>query len=198
MKLLLNSQMAKRHSLHLQTERFHRKGGSALVRKPATITKRLGDGFYEQRLIREQIAQLMGRRFLTSYTNDEEAYQALMINGVTFAQQYQLIPGVALTEAQIAQLTSDIVWLVERTITLADGTTVQALVPQVYVRLQPGDINGQGTLLAGDSINLKLSGDLTNSGSIAGRTVVSITADNINNLGGLISNNWGQSKIKLL
>ncbi|WP_047552224.1 two-partner secretion domain-containing protein [Methylotenera sp. G11] len=170
---------------------------TALRYDPATLTKRLGDGFYEQRLIREQINQLTGRRFLTGYSNDETEYQALMTNGITFAQQYQLIPGVALSEAQIAQLTSDIVWLVEKTITLADGTTVQALVPQVYVRLQPGDIDGQGTLLTGNSINLKLNGDpatgaggtLVNSGSIAGRTLTSISADNLHNLGGRISGN---------
>jgi len=40
--------------------------------------KRLGDGFYEQRLIREQIAQLTGLRFLTGYSSDETQYQALM------------------------------------------------------------------------------------------------------------------------
>lgn len=69
------------------------------------------DGFYEQRLIREQIGQLTGRRFLENYSNDEQQYQALMSNGATFAQTHQLIPGAALTEAQVAQLTSDIVWL---------------------------------------------------------------------------------------
>ncbi|MFC5521084.1 hypothetical protein [Polaromonas jejuensis] len=30
-----------------------------------------------------------------------------------------------------------------------------------YVRMQPGDIDGAGTLLAGREINLNLSGDLT-------------------------------------
>jgi hypothetical protein len=52
-------------------------------------------------------------------------------------------PGVALTEAQMAQLTSDIVWLVEQTVTLADGSTTTALVPQVYLRLRPGDLDGR-------------------------------------------------------
>ncbi|MEF9388761.1 S-layer family protein, partial [Ralstonia solanacearum species complex bacterium KE056] len=31
---------------------------------PALTQKRLGDGFYEQKLVREQVAQLTGRRFL--------------------------------------------------------------------------------------------------------------------------------------
>jgi len=38
---------------------------SQLASDPATMQKRLGDGFYEQKLIREQINQLTGRRFLT-------------------------------------------------------------------------------------------------------------------------------------
>ncbi|MEI8363095.1 MAG: hypothetical protein WCG35_07730, partial [Betaproteobacteria bacterium] len=57
----------------------------ALAYDPVTTTKRLGDGFYEQKLVREQIAQLTGRRFLTGYSNDETEYQALMVNGVTEA-----------------------------------------------------------------------------------------------------------------
>lgn len=60
----------------------------------ASQTKRLGDGFYEQKLVREQIAQLTGRRFLTGYSNDEAEYQALMMNGVTVAKQFKLAPGV--------------------------------------------------------------------------------------------------------
>ena len=161
----------------------------ALGINPNTTQKRLGDGFYEQRILREQIAQLTGRRFLAGYSSDEAEYRALMDNGATYAKAQNLRPGIALSAEQMAQLTSDIVWLVEKTVTLPDGTTQQALVPQVYVRVQPGDIDGSGSLLAGDSINFKLTGDLTNSGSIAGRTVVSLTADNINNLGGRISGN---------
>jgi len=38
---------------------------SQLRLDPSAIEKRLGDGFYEQKLIREQVAQLTGRRFGT-------------------------------------------------------------------------------------------------------------------------------------
>ena len=161
----------------------------ALAYDPATTTKRLGDGFYEQKLVREQIAQLTGRRFLTGYSNDETEYQALMVNGVTEAKQFKLAPGVALSAAQVAQLTSDIVWLVEQTVTLADGSTIQALVPQVYVRVQAGDLNNNGALISADSVNLHVAGDLNNSGSIAGRTVLALNANNVNNLGGRITAN---------
>ncbi len=154
---------------------------------PNNILKRLGDGFYEQKLIREQVAQLTGYRYLDGYYSDEEQYAALMNAGATFAKEYGLRPGIALTPAQMAQLTSDIVWLVEQMVTLPDGSTQQVLVPQVYVRVRPGDINGNGALLSADAINIKGSGDLVNTGTIAGRTLVRIDADNINNLGGRIS-----------
>ena len=154
---------------------------------PNHTLKRLGDGFYEQKLIREQVAQLTGYRYLDGYYNDEEQYTALMNAGTTFAQQYGLRLGIALTPAQMAQLTSDIVWLVEQTVTLPDGTTQRVLAPQVYVRVRPGDIDGSGALLSADATVIKGTGDLTNSGTIAGRTMVSIQADNINNLGGRIA-----------
>ncbi|MDQ0590732.1 hemagglutinin repeat-containing protein [Variovorax paradoxus] len=151
---------------------------------PNHTLKRLGDGFYEQKLIREQVAQLTGYRFLDGFSSDEDQYTALMNAGVTFAKQYGLRPGVALTAAQMAQLTSDIVWLVEQTVTLPDGSTQRVLVPQVYVRVRPGDIDGSGALLSADATVIKSSGDLVNTGTIAGRTLVSINAENVNNLAG--------------
>lgn len=154
---------------------------------PANVQKRLGDGFYEQKLVRDQVAQLTGRRFLDGYVDDEAQYRALLDNAATIADAWGLRPGVALTPAQMAQLTSDIVWLVEQRVTLADGSTTTALVPQVYVRVRPGDIDGTGTLLAGRSVELNLRGDLVNSGTIAGRTAVKIDAQNLRNLDGRIS-----------
>jgi len=156
---------------------------------PTVTQKRLGDGFYEQKLIREQVAQLTGRRFLADYTSDEQEYKALMTSAVTFGQKYNLRPGIALTAQQLAQLTSDIVWLVEQTVTLPNGSIQKVLVPQVYVKVQPGDLDGSGALLAGKDVNINLTGDLTNSGTIAGRNVVSLTAENVNNLGGRIGGN---------
>jgi filamentous hemagglutinin len=162
---------------------------SQLSIDPVTTLKRLGDGFYEQKLVREQLAQLTGRRFMEGYSSDESQYQTLMTQAITFANAHQLAPGVALTETQVAQLTSDIVWLIEKSITLADGSMQQVLVPQVYMRLKEGDMHVDGTLIAAEQVQLNLAGDLNNSGSIAGRSIVSITAGNINNLGGHITAN---------
>ncbi|MDY0937418.1 hemagglutinin repeat-containing protein [Pseudomonas viridiflava] len=156
---------------------------------PALTQQRLGDGFYEQKLIREQVAQLTGRRFLDGYANDEAQYRALIDNAVTLADQWKLVPGVALSAEQMAQLTSDIVWLVQKDVTLANGQTRSVLVPQVYVRVQEGDLDGSGSLIAGQRLNLNIAGDLINSGSLAGRSVMAITAQNIENLGGRIQAN---------
>ncbi len=164
---------------------------TALALDPATALKRLGDGFYEQKLIREQIAQLTGRRFLEGYANDEAQYAALMSNAATFARAHQLRPGVALTAAQMAALTSDIVWLVEKSVTLRDGTTTKALVPQVYVRVREGDLRGDGAFISGNAVNFNLSGELRNSGTIAGRQVVAINADTVRNLGRISAENVG-------
>ncbi|RYG27987.1 MAG: S-layer family protein, partial [Burkholderiales bacterium] len=51
---------------------------TALSYDPAAVQKRLGDSFYEQKLIRDQVAQLTGRRFLDDHANDEAQYRALM------------------------------------------------------------------------------------------------------------------------
>ncbi|MCV2442582.1 two-partner secretion domain-containing protein [Acinetobacter bereziniae] len=156
---------------------------------PALKQKRLGDGYYEQRLVQDQIAQLTGFRFLQGYANDEAQYKALMNNGLTFAKNYNLRPGIALTAAQIAQLTTDIVWLEEKTIKLADGTTTKALVPQVYVKARASDLKGDGTLVSANQVRLNVQGDVLNSATIAGREALQISADSINQLGGRMQAN---------
>jgi len=159
----------------------------ALQNSPATMQKRLGDGFYEQKLVREQVLALTGHRFLGDYTSDDQEYKALMDNGLTYAKQWNLRPGVALSPEQVAQLTSDIVWLVTQEVTLPDGSKQSVLVPQVYVRVRPGDVDGGGALLSGRDVDINLTGDVTNSGKIAGRNLVRISADNIRNMGGTMA-----------
>lgn len=161
----------------------------ALGLDPALQQKRLGDGYYEQRLVQDQVAKLTGRRFLDGYGSDEEQYKALMNNGLSFAKQHHLRPGIALTPEQIAQLTSDIVWLEEKTIILADGSTTKALVPQVYVKARVGDLRGDGTLISADSIQLDIKDNVINSGTIAGREAVVLNAENIDVLNGRIQAN---------
>ncbi|MDU5782796.1 MAG: hemagglutinin repeat-containing protein [Pantoea sp.] len=157
-----------------------------LTQNSDNVLKRLGDGYYEQRLIREQVINLTGQRYLDGYSNDEDQYKALMNNAIDFSQEYHLTLGVALTPQQMALLTKDIVWLVNAQVRLPDGSTQTVLVPQVYARVQPGDVDGSGALIAGRNLNLNLGGGLFNSGTLAGREVVKLSADNITNLAGTI------------
>ncbi|WP_239353008.1 hemagglutinin repeat-containing protein, partial [Snodgrassella communis] len=161
---------------------------SALGQDPNKMQKRLGDGYYEQRLINEQIANLTGFRHLEGYQNDEEQYKALMNAGITAAREMSLVPGIALSAEQIARLTSDIVWLVNQTVTLADGSQQTVLVPQIYLMVRDGDINSAGALISANNISLHTNQDLNNQGSIAGRKIVDLGAQNISN-SGLISGN---------
>jgi filamentous hemagglutinin family protein len=152
---------------------------SALALDPALTQKRLGDGYYEQRLVREQVAQLTGRRFLDEYTSDEQQYQALMNAGVTYAQAHSLRPGIALSAEQMAALTQDLVWLVEQTVTLPDGTTVTALVPRLYTVARSDDLDGNGALLSARSLDIQLQGQFSSSGRIAALENARISANDI-------------------
>lgn len=160
---------------------------------PNITQKRLGDGYYEQQYIRDQIMTLTGRYYLGDYRSLDEQYKGLMDAGITTAQALNLRPGIALTDDQVAQLTTDMVWLVQQQITLADGSSQQVLVPKVYTRQAVGQIDGTGSLIAADSIDMQLSGDLTNQGSIVGHQSVNINATNLTNAnGGLIKGDYVQ------
>lgn len=149
---------------------------------PVNKHKRLGDGYYEQKLVNEQIARLTGYRRLDGYDNDEDQLKALMDAGITFARSQQLVPGVALSAAQVAQLTSDIVWLENQTITLKDGSQQTVLVPKVYVVARKGDLNSTGSLISANVLQLNAD-DIRNGGTIAGRKVVDLRAQNIEHSG---------------
>ena len=155
---------------------------------PGSVLKRLGDGFYEQQLVANQIMLATGQRFIGDYTNNQNEYAALLSAGVDTGKQFGLTVGTALTDAQMASLSSDIVWLVKQTVTLANGTTQDVLVPQVYLRANSSDITGTGTIIAANNINMQGQGTLTNTGTIAARNVAIITADNVVNRGALSAN----------
>ncbi|MGC5953776.1 hemagglutinin repeat-containing protein [Ralstonia pseudosolanacearum] len=152
---------------------------------PGATLKRIGDGFYEQQLIQQQIIRATGQRFIGDYTNNEDEYKALLAAGVAAGKAFGLNVGTALNDEQMARLTTDIVWMVKQTVTLADGSQQEVLVPQVYLRAKDTDITGGGTLMAGNNVSFQAKGDVTNSGTIASRRVTVVTGDNIVNTGTL-------------
>ena len=162
----------------------------ALRSDPQNILRRLGDGYYEQRLVREQVNQLTGRMFLTGYQDLEAQYKGLMDNGITFAKRFNLTPGVALSPAQVAQLTSDIVWFEEKEVTLPSGKQVKVMAPRVYAMAQKGDLNGEGALISAEVIDLR-SHRLTNSGTIAGRKLTLLNTESLFNAGTITGDKVG-------
>ena len=151
---------------------------------PSGQPRRLGDGFYEQKLVSDQILATTGQRFLDGFGDNDSQYKQLLANGAQFALNNGIKLGAALTEAQQRQLTTDLVWLVEQTITLPDGTTETVLVPQVYLLVREGDLKGDGTLMAGRDVKLTAGGDINNSGTIGARDATVMTAANIVNQAG--------------
>jgi filamentous hemagglutinin len=156
---------------------------------PAMTQKRIGDGFIEQKLIREQIAELTGRRYLPGYTADEIQFAALMESGLHHAESLQLRPGIELTGEQVSRLTSDLVWLVEQEITIPgkDGQpsrTERVLIPKVYLLPRAGDLQANGTLISGERVDLLVTDTLNNSGMIVGRSAVRLDTGTLNNDGG--------------
>jgi filamentous hemagglutinin len=156
---------------------------------PATTQKRLGDGFYEQRLVREQLAELTGH---ASYSgaSDDSTYQQLLTNAVSVAREFGLRPGIALSAEQVSQLTSDIVWMESQNVMLPDGSVEAVLAPKVYLAqvgkhaLQPG-----GALVTGNGVTIDTTDSIVNSGGVIdggnGRTLL-VAGEDIVNHGGSI------------
>ena len=161
----------------------------ALRADPQNMLKRLGDGFYEQRLINEQINQLTGRRFLEGYTSDYEQYKALMDNGLYYAKKWNLTPGLALTAAQMKELTSDLVWFEKRETQLPNGEKINVLAPKVYLSRRNSKINGEGSLISANHVIIRGMNQVDNSGTILGNSSLSITAQNIKNNEGRLQAN---------
>jgi filamentous hemagglutinin len=95
---------------------------------PEQILKRLGDGFYEQRLVQEQILSLTGKSVLAGYADTDAEYLALLTAGANLARGLQLAPGIGLSAEQVAALTENVVIMQTQ---MVDGQAV--LVPVVYL-----------------------------------------------------------------
>nr|WP_260854124.1 hemagglutinin repeat-containing protein [Paraburkholderia sp. BCC1886] len=151
---------------------------------PQKTIKRLGDGVYEQMLIRNQVTQLTGRTFLDGYSDSLSEYTALMNSGVAYAQEFGLAPGIALSASQMAQLTTGMVWLVSQDVTLPDGSHQTVLVPQVYLaKPDTVDLTHSGALVAGNAVNLKATGDVNSSGHVVSSLATTVVGNTVVNSG---------------
>lgn len=145
---------------------------------PDQTLKRLGDGLYEQRMMREAITARTGARFLAGMTSDEAMYRYLMDNALASQTALNLTVGLALTAEQVAALTHDIVWLEEHEVM---GEKV--LVPVLYLAQAEGRLAANGALIQGQDVTLISGSDLGNQGTIRAADNLSIVAPNIDNSG---------------
>lgn len=146
---------------------------------PDNTQKRLGDGLYEQRLVREAVIARTGQRFLAGLTSDEAMFRYLMDNAIASKQALNLSVGISLTAEQVAALTHDIVWMEEYEV---NGEKV--LVPVLYLAQAEGRLTANGALIQGQDVTLISGGDLLNQGTLrASNNLSAVAGGSIGNSG---------------
>lgn len=152
---------------------------------PEKVGKRLGDGYFEQQFVLQQIGTLTGKKYLGDYGSDMEQFAALMNAGAVVAEAMDLKVGVALTAEQMASLTTDIVWLVEEVV---NGQKV--LVPEVFLaQVRSEDLRLDGALIVGGEVELYSKQDIKNMGNIRSDGTVALRAENVSNKGDIAGKN---------
>ncbi|ABR84623.1 filamentous hemagglutinin [Pseudomonas paraeruginosa PA7] len=151
---------------------------SGLGMNPDASKKRLGDGLYEQRLIRDAVVARTGQRYIDGLSSDEALFRYLMDNAIAYKDQLHLQLGVGLSAEQMAALTHDIVWLEE-----VEVNGEKVLAPVVYLAQAEGRLAPNGALIQGRDVKLVSGGDLHNVGTLRAQNDLSATADNLDNSG---------------
>ena len=152
---------------------------------PEKVGKRLGDGYFEQQFVLQQIGTLTGKKYLGDYGSDMEQFAALMNAGAVVAEAMDLKVGVALTAEQMASLTTDIVWLVEEVV---NGEKV--LVPEVFLaQVRSEDLRPDGALIVGGEVELYSEQDIKNMGNIRSDGTIVLRAENVDNKGDIAGKN---------
>ena len=160
---------------------------SRLKLDPMNIQKRLGDGYYEQQLVMQEIMRQTGKSRLQSGLSAEEQYRQLMDAGISVTKSQSIVLGRGLTEAEQKNLKEDVVLLVSKSVVLPNGKTETVLVPTLYLAPGTKRVEG-GANLQAQSINLAVD-TMHNSGSIVADKNVTLTGNSIYNNNGLIKGN---------
>ncbi|ARL92239.1 hemagglutinin repeat-containing protein [Burkholderia pseudomallei] len=154
---------------------------NALGLNPQNVEKRLGDGFYEQQLVRNQITSLTGKAVLGPYTDIQSMYEAMMASGAALSKSLNLSLGASLTAEEVASLTSNVVIMQTQVV---DGQSV--LVPVVYLA-KASQQNWNGPLIAATDVDLKNAQTFGNSGTVTASNTLSINGKSIDNAFGALS-----------
>ena len=150
---------------------------------PDKIQKRLGDGFYERRLIIDQILQRTGSILPDGYEDVDAAIKALMDAGIAAAKDLQIAPGIVLSKEQIAKLKSDIIWLEEQEVEI-NGIREKVLVPHVYFTSTKGlTLSPDGSIISAKNISINSTENVHNAGLILGKQDLRVDAKTFANEG---------------
>ena len=160
---------------------------SRLKLDPMNIQKRLGDGYYEQQLVMQEIMRQTGKSRLQSGLSAEEQYRQLMDAGISVTKSQSIVLGRGLTESEQKNLKEDVVLLVSKSVVLPNGKTETVLVPTLYLAPTTKRVEG-GANLQAQSINLSVD-TIHNSGSIVADKDVTLSGNSIHNDNGLIKGN---------
>ncbi len=154
---------------------------------PQHVPKRLGDGFYEQQLIRDQIIGLTGHYYLSGYRNPAAEFKALMHRGANWAKQQHLTLGMEPTPQQLAALSASPIWLVNQRVKLPNGSEQTVLMPKVYLaKNDASPVLLSGSLISANAIDLQSESPFKNAGTVISRGKVNLSARNIDNQRGAI------------
>ena len=146
----------------------------------------LGDAWYDQRVISDQVRLLTGQRYLISEADDNLQYQQLADQAALERERLGLNLGELLTDAQIAELEHNILWYVE---TKYDGKTV--LIPKLYLSQATRErvAEGKAATLMGEQVALNTE-NLMNEGMVVSDTGLIINASgDVHNKGGTLKAN---------
>ncbi|MGP8485712.1 hemagglutinin repeat-containing protein [Paraburkholderia fungorum] len=157
---------------------------------PGQIQMRLGDGFYEQKLVQDQILSMTGKSVLTNYASTQDEFKTLMASGASLAKSLDLAPGTGLSPEQVSQLTSNVVIMQTQ---IVDGQPV--LVPVVYLAQASQQNMGNGPVIAATNIDLQNAQTVTNSGTIKAANSFAISGQSIDSSFGTLQSGGQMSLV---
>ena len=149
---------------------------------PETQVPFLGDAYFDNQLVDEQMRQLVGDGLgagsFVPGDNATDQMKTLLDNGVAYAEANGLALGQALSPEQAASLTqSMVIYQTE----VVDGAPV--LVPVVYLSAADRAKTTSAATIAGNTVSID-AGSVDNSGAIAAADGMTINATNIKANGG--------------
>ncbi|QCP50035.1 filamentous hemagglutinin N-terminal domain-containing protein [Trinickia violacea] len=156
---------------------------SQLGYNPDTTGELVGDNNYQAYLVQQELIAQTGNDLLTGYNTLATQMQGLLNNAVSESQTLGLTFGQAPTAAQVANLTQNLVWMVE---TVVDGQKV--LAPVVYLSAATKAGITQGAVLEASNTNLDVTSLTNTGGTISGSQSLNVVSQgNIVNSSGLIT-----------